>query len=240
VGHRTSRGSHGGISVCIDLEETSESPGHAVDEVHLEDLLVNGLGSLLVRQQDCSKEGKELIYTDDHRGGHHVKVTLLESNLEVSLHDVLCHEGVNPVSLFVAAVLLELNTILAPGIEEWLPTKIWWGHIDDTAAGHGSWGGVIQVLDFEGHLALVGHWDTFTVGKSQNLVVIEHSVEVLNPNSVDWAVTINPSVELVLLVVGTLPDLGVNTGDPLLGDSVHHTVHLLTLDSLGVHLSNLD
>lgn len=123
-----------------------------------------------------------------------------------------------------------LNSILAPGVNEWSPEKIGGRHIDDTASRHGSWGGVVQVLDLEHHLGVVSHWDSLSVSKGENLVVIEHGIEVLNPDGIDWSIADNPRDMLVLLVIALFPDLGEDSWKPLSGDGVHNTVHLLTSD----------
>jgi hypothetical protein len=126
------------------------------------------------------------------------------------------------------------NSIFAPGVNEWSPEKISGRDIDNTASRYSSWGGVVEVLDLEHHLGVVSHWDSLGVSKSKNLVIIEHSVQVLNPNGIDWTITNDPRDVLVLLVIALLPDLRENSWKPFTGNSVHNTVHLLTSDGLWI------
>jgi hypothetical protein len=97
-------------------------------------------------------------------------------------------------------------SINEPGVNEWSPTEIDCGDVNDTTSGYCGWGGVGQVLYFEHHLAGGVHRDSLTVRKGQNLVVIQHSVEVFDPNGIDWAIANNPVVVLVLLLITSLPD----------------------------------
>jgi len=104
-----------------------------------------------------------------------------------------------------------------------------------TAAGDSSGGGVIEVLNFEDQLALVSHGDTFTVGEGEDLIVIEDSVEVLDPDCIDWPVAGEPDIELRRPRVALLPESGENSRDPVIGDLALHTVHLFVCDCFRVH-----
>ena len=46
----------------------------------------------------------------------------------------------------------------------------------------------------EDDLTVGGHRDTVTVSQGEGLVVVQHRVEVLNPDSVHWAVQHQPDV----------------------------------------------
>ena len=76
----------------IDFEKTGESPGDAVNEIELEHLLVNWLLPLGVGKEDSGKKSQQLRNSNNHGTGHHVEVTLLESNKKVWFFDVFGHK----------------------------------------------------------------------------------------------------------------------------------------------------
>ena len=154
--------------------------------------------------------------------------------------EVLLDKLLNPLVLVLGALGscgCPGGPVSKPGVEEGLPIKISVGNEDDTVTRYSSRRSVPQVLDLEGHLGCVKHRNTLGISKSQNLVVIKDSVEVLNPNGVDRTIAANPVVGLVALGVLRLPDFGENARLPL-ADRVHHTEHLLTCDGLRIHLGN--
>ena len=63
---------------------------------------------------------------------------------------------------------------------------------------------------------MVGHGDTFTVGKGQDLVIVEHSVQIFNPNGIDRAVAGEPDVEFGGPGVALLPKGGEDTRNPII------------------------
>jgi len=154
---------------------------------------------------------------------------------------VLRQELVHP-STFVRRALrlsqrLLFLSISDPGVEERLPIEVGRRNIDDTVSGDGSRRGISQVLDFEGHFGGVKHRNTLGIGQRKNLVVIKHSVQILDPNSIDRTITANPVVSLVRFGVFHLPDLRENARLPFT-HLVHNTEHLLTSNGLGVHLGD--
>jgi hypothetical protein len=223
----------------ISLEETTESPGEAVHKEVLKGLLVKSL-NVVELQEAGSKEGKHLSHTDNSGDGHNVSETLLNGNNDVVGDHVFLHEEFNPILFLRSAESLLLLAILYPSLEERLPAEISRGDVNDTATGHGSRGGIIQVLDLESHLTLVGHGNTLSVSKSQNPVIIKHGVKVLNPNSIDGTITVDPVNSLVTLGIANLPNLGIHAGYPLTSDVVHNTIHLLIGNSLRVHFLDFD
>jgi len=127
---------------------------------------------------------------------------------------------------------LVLSSISAPGLDEWSPEEISWRNENNTASGYCSWGSVVKVLDLEHHLGVIGHWDSLVVSKSKNLVIIEYCVEVLNPNSIDWAIADNPVDLLVRFSVTLFPDLREDSWNPF---TLHDTIKLWSSDGFWVH-----
>jgi hypothetical protein len=100
--------------------------------------------------------------------------------------------------------------------------------VDHTATRDSSGRGYSQVIDFEHHRASFGHLDALTIVKTQHLVVIKHSVHVLNPESIDGAVKANPAFPVSFLrfegLHSLLHKVRNNTFGPLVGKLVHFTV----------------
>jgi len=67
-------------------------------------------------------------------------------------------------------------------------------HINHSVARNSRRRRVVDVVHLEDDLARGRHRDTVAVGQSQSLVVVEHRVEVLDPDSVDWTVQNQPDV----------------------------------------------
>lgn len=237
----------------ISLEETTHSPSVRIGPNLLEKVKLDSLIVFLVLLEACSEQVEHLSDSDNLWRVHHILEVLakeVEDGLllwigrsgivEGLVLEELLDEVWNPLGLVRIALSDLLGSVLpivAPGGEKRLPVEISVRNVDDTVTRHSSWGGVSQVIDFTSHLCGVRHWDTLSVSQSKDLVVIEHGVEVLNPDGVDGSVTLNPVVELVSLHVDLLPDLGVDSLFPL-SETIHGSEHLDTLDGLGVHLGN--
>ena len=116
-----------------------------------------------------------------------------------NLHDQLFKVSVN--HLFYSGELICMDYImhlLEPGLDETLPAQVNGLQKDHTATRDCSGRGNFQVVDFEKHSASVWHSDSLTVVKTEHLVVIEHSVHVLNPESIDRTVETDPSLPVRL------------------------------------------
>jgi len=128
------------------------------------------------------------------------KVTDLrpDSHLHVAnLGDQLLEVGLH--HRFQASELLSVNLFfhsLDPGLDKRLPAKVDGLEVNHTATGDRSGRGNLQVIDLEHHSASVGHSDTLTVIQTKHLVVIKHSVHVLNPESIHRAVETDPSLPM--------------------------------------------
>ncbi len=86
---------------------------------------------------------------------------------------------------------LVLHT-LSPALYYDFPAQVFWLQVDHTTARDGCWGGDLQIIDLEHHRAGFGHLNTLTIVETEHLVVIEHSVHVLDPESVDWTIENDP------------------------------------------------
>lgn len=138
-----------------------------------------------------------------------------------------------------------LSHLFFPGVYKNLPAKMFWLHVHHTTAGDSGWGGDLQVIDFEHHSAGLGHLNSLTVVKTQHLVVVKHSVHVLNPESIDWTIVDNPALELGFLGVfecvhSLLHQVRDNTLSPLISELVDFTEELTHGDGLGVQGLDLD
>ena len=108
----------------LAFEETAHSPGITVDIVLGESIFVNEL--LLINKflQNCSEKVEHLVDSNYFRLRHHVSV-LLGCHVEsIWLGDVLIGKFIHPLRLFNVSVPFDLLSILAPGFDEWTPSKI--------------------------------------------------------------------------------------------------------------------
>lgn len=65
-------------------------------------------------------------------------------------------------------------------------------HVHHTVAWHSSWWGVIYVVRLKDDLTLRGHGYSVAISQSQGLVIIQYTVEVLNPDGIHWSVQYDP------------------------------------------------
>ena len=79
-------------------------------------------------------------------------------------------------------------------LQDWVPVKDGAAHEHHAIARHGGWWGIVNVVHFEDDLAVGCHGDAVTVGQGQGLVVVQHGVQVLNPDSVHRAIKHQPDV----------------------------------------------
>lgn len=108
----------------LGLKETRKGPGEGVDKVKLEDLLVNGLLVVGVREKHSLEQREELSHTDDHWAAHHVQVALLEGKNKLRLLDVLGSELVHPLGLVRVHLRFGRCAVQAPSVQQGLPTKV--------------------------------------------------------------------------------------------------------------------
>ena len=67
-------------------------------------------------------------------------------------------------------------------------------HVDHAVPGHCGRRGIVYVVGLKDDFTVWGHWDTITIGQGQGLVVVQHRVEVLNPDGINWTVQYKPDV----------------------------------------------
>ena len=127
-----------------------------------------------------------------------------------------------------------------PRLHDGLPVQVRVRDVDDARAAHGGRARVGQRLVLEEDLDVVRHGEAVARGERQDLVVVEHGVEVLDPDGVDGPVLRDPRDVGQVAVVVLLPDGGEDALDPLAGDGVGLAVELRRLDGLGVHAHDAD
>jgi len=108
-------------------------------------------------------------------------------------------------------------------------------HVDHTAAGDSSRRSDSKIHWLEDHIHILAHLNDLTAHEAELLVIVKHSVHVLDPNGIDWAIKDKPpSVLLVhLRCKDTIPD-GKNSVGPVVGDLIEITIKLAHGDGLGV------
>ena len=83
-------------------------------------------------------------------------------------------------------------------------------------------------MDLEKHSQLRSELDSFSVGKTKSHVIIEHSVHVFNPDSVDGTVKDDPFTLLNFCLFGAFShDDGNDTIGPTLGVWIEFTIQLI-------------
>eukprot|EP00968_Pinguiococcus_pyrenoidosus_P007308 scaffold486_cov254-Pinguiococcus_pyrenoidosus.AAC.1 len=111
--------------------------------------------------------------------------------------------------------LLLRGALADVGLHDGAPVQVGLGHVDDACARDRRRTGVDQRLHLEHELHVVRHGDPVSVGDGQQLVVVQHGVEVFDPDGVHRAIADDPRVVRMLA-------------------RIHLSVHLLRADGLGV------
>ena len=207
------------------VKQASEGPGHAVQEYPLVVALGQNLVLRLGLLQGSGKEVQQGLQLADVLIVHHLLG--VEPEVLESLRDVLGEARPDRLHLGLAP-------LGEPGLHHRLPPKLRVGDIDDSSAAHGGQGRVVQVLRLEDGLHGVGHLDPVAVGQGQDLVVVEHRVQVLDPDGVHWSVQHDPRV-LALALGGPPPEHGEDSIRPVPGRGVQPSEHLRRGDRLWVH-----
>lgn len=84
----------------------------------------------------------------------------------------------------------------------------------------------LKVFNLKKHSKFFPEFDSFTVGQTQGQVVIEDSVEILNPEGIDWAIEGNPVMGFIFTVVALSDDRGHKAVGPLLREDVDLAIKL--------------
>mmetsp|Transcript_53887 Transcript_53887/g.129836 ORF Transcript_53887/g.129836 Transcript_53887/m.129836 type:complete len:642 (-) Transcript_53887:378-2303(-) len=221
-------------NTVLGLQQTTNRPCQAVQEqaLHLELALLRVRREARLLAQLLEEVAKSSHHANTGRGQRLVTLPRLEVEQLTDLRRRVLTDVLGAQVTDDALVLLRASA--HPSLEHWRPVKIRVRHVDDTGTGHSRGRGIVQVLVLEHNLDIVSHRDSITGGKSQNTVIVKHGVEILNPDSVDRAVTHDPSVVRVLAVVELLPHGGEDSLRPLAGQRVSLTVHLFGTDGLRV------
>eukprot|EP00968_Pinguiococcus_pyrenoidosus_P001290 scaffold57_cov254-Pinguiococcus_pyrenoidosus.AAC.43 len=114
------------------------------------------------------------------------------------------------------------------------PVEVLFADVDDSRARDRRRTGVDERLHLEHELDVVGHGNTITIGKRQHSIVVQHGVEIFDPDGVNGAVHHDPRVVRVAGIVVFRPDRGEDTGDPFPGEPVHFAIQLLGAHGLRI------
>jgi len=222
----------------LGFVDTTKGPRQAPDKDSF--VLITAEISILGnhRHKDTSKEVEQVGDLDNRGNLNHgvLELLLFEIN-DLEVLEVLVKEGSELFDFFSSVE--NLSSLQKPSSVDWFIANVTGGDEDDTTTRDGSGRGVVEVFDFEDHLTVLTHRNTITGSEGQNLVIIQDSVEVFNPNGIDGSIANNPSVDLLLLIIGLAPDFRENTGNPIIRDFTLNTVHFLGSDSLRVHSLDL-
>ena len=66
-------------------------------------------------------------------------------------------------------------------------------HVHHAHARHGGRGGVVDVVGLKENLAVWRHGDAVAVGQGERLVVVQHRVQILNPDGIHGTVHDQPN-----------------------------------------------
>lgn len=86
------------------------------------------------------------------------------------------------------------GAVVQPAADQRVPVEARAGHVDHAVARDCGWGSVVDVVHLKNDLAVGRHRNSVAVGEGECLVVVQHRVQVLNPDCVDGAVQDQPDV----------------------------------------------
>ena len=125
---------------------------------------------------------------------------------------------------------------LYPAGDEGVPAEVPGVDVEDAGPGHGGRGGRPQVGDLEEKSHLGDQSDPLIAGQGEDLVVVHHGVEGLDPHGVNVPVQDNPLRPLLAEVAEVPHDAGEQAVLPLPGGGVDDPVQLVVGDGLGVEI----
>ena len=73
-------------------------------------------------------------------------------------------------------------------MEDWVPVQSRRAHVHHAIAGYCGRRSIVNIVWLKDKLAVRVHGDAISVGQCQRLVVIKYTVEVLDPQSIHWAI----------------------------------------------------
>ena len=101
-----------------------------------------------------------------------------------------------------------------------------WFHVDHTTPAHSGRGCHLQVFRLKDEVHLVGHLDDLPTHQAQLLVVVQHSVHVLYPDGIHWAIKHDPFA-VVICGCRVFPEgVGQDTVRPFVGYGIKGSVQL--------------
>eukprot|EP00955_Chlamydomonas_euryale_P005078 54229-Chlamydomonas_euryale.AAC.10 len=202
-----------------------QGPGEAEEENALVRCCVERLARVLERLDVAVEQRRQRVDEADLLVEHdwlEVQADEVEHRVDVLVEEAPQHVG------------LRLLALLQPRAHHRVPAQLRVRHVDDAGARDRRRRRVGEVLRLKERLHGGCHEDAVAVGECQHLVVVEHRVEVLDPDRVHRAVEHDPRV-LVLVLGGTAPQHGKHAVGPVARRCVHAAKHLRRGDRLGVH-----
>mmetsp|Transcript_14055 Transcript_14055/g.57079 ORF Transcript_14055/g.57079 Transcript_14055/m.57079 type:complete len:672 (+) Transcript_14055:7076-9091(+) len=223
------------LGTVIGGKHGAQRPADAINEEALVVPLAERLGLVALagglearlkhgeQRSDGAKVPRDVLPGDASHDGLALKRDEVDDGIDVLVEHGLEQRG------FLLTALVE------PGRHERLPAELSLRDVDDTRSGDGRGRRVVEVFGFEHRLHHAAHLHAVAVGEGENLVVVEHGVEVLDPDGVDGSVQHDPRVVLLLLSRAA-PQHGKDTLGPVARGGVEAAEHLRRGDRLGVHL----
>ena len=98
------------------------------------------------------------------------------------------------ISIFLQAEWPQVDYVGASTFEDRIPVHDRGAHEHHAITRHCRWRRVVDVVHLKHDLAAWRHGDTISIGKCQGLVVIQHRVQVLNPDGVHRAIQQQPDI----------------------------------------------
>ena len=108
----------------------------------------------------------------------------------VCVSECVCVGGGQNIFLGGVHVLWEGHSHL----QNRFPVEARAAHVHHAVAGHGCRGGIVNVVGLEDDLAVWRHGDAVAVSQCERFVVVQHRVQILNPDGIHGTVQDQPDV----------------------------------------------
>ena len=119
-------------------------------------------------------------------------------------------------------------------LQDGAPVQAGAAHVHHAIARHCGWGGVVDVVRLKDDLAVGRHGDAISVGQSQGLVVVQHRVQVFNPDGIYWSIQHQPDVfswkciYMMLQLPGILPRESDHLSMVCIHRKTYHLIYCFT------------
>ena len=113
------------LSVIL-FKKTTMRPAQAVDPKSFKVSFGNWFLSFNIWAEERSQKVEELSDSNNFWKWHNIVVVSVEKKLKIGFDDVLLSELFAPLGFLWSRLSLLLNSITAPGLDEWSPEEISW------------------------------------------------------------------------------------------------------------------